>query len=1122
MFTSLLVARSIRSLLVLAVCSGVVACGNGNGGGRDTGGADGSGSGSGSGGGSGGGGAGGGSGGGGGGGGAGGGGGGPPVGVGDNLFMSIVPPGSTGNSAGAIGGPAPGQPQLSYAPNYRDQLDMYGNLAYAKSPLKADTCVPPANIAAHVKDSDQACNYFKRADLTLSAADAVSSRTLSAPNGKTAVLRRDGWGVPYIDAQDRLSAEYGLGYAAAEDRLWLFDLLRFVGRGRASEKLGPAPMTYDLDLEFASDSAYSEAELSGIVDNAVAKLGPLGPMFLADTQMFVAGMNAYIAWLQTPDGAAQIPREYATLGLGLGRQASFPPAPFTVNDIVANAVLIQSALGLGGGGEGRNVALLQQLDPSIGGSTTTLPRAACELWRDLRHANASDTPHTATQTFATQSPPTLDETCPMTLPAGVAIWDAGTFRGHALETHAAASLPAILTSLTTSMLPPALLDALAGAGLSGPAGLPALSAKSSAHPPLLAAANGAPKTLRVSDDAGASRHALLAKLGMPQTTSNWIAAAGSETKSGHPILVGGPQTGYFAPQLLWEAAVVSRGGTPFEFAARGITTVNLPYLVIGRGLDFAWTPTSAGSDFTDTRVSRLCNTDGLPASRDDTDGDGFPDADGYLFKGDCVKLFRRVDTWTAHPTAASLALGGGPAPDTVKRNVLRTHYGPVSGTALIGGAPVVISRQRSTFLADVDTAAPFALLTTTGLSMDHTRFKKLFNSMTATFNWLYADSTDIAFIQSGLYPQRHPAHSPELPVWGDGNFEWVVDQSLPADFFTRFGGDAASGAQPYPSRAQPMLVDSDGYYEWPGFLALSDHIQNINPAEGYMANWNNSGAPGWWAADGNGTYGPTHRVENLRQRLAAFKSSGRKHDLASMIEIAGDAAYTDLRGLDVLPLILQLAQTGALSADQQSIVTLMQDWIDEGSANWINNTKGLGALRRDRDADGDYDHRAAVVFMDAWYLRLMESVTPQLSAIEAGGASALVSRFDAPRAQGSAFQEGWFQHMRRLLQTALGVPGRVEYRALRCANSGVVEDCRAAVLTALDQALVDLGGLANQANWDGTQLRYAKSAGCGNVEACDSVEHTAFAYQPVPPIHWINRPTFHQAAEIVEDLSGVR
>jgi acyl-homoserine lactone acylase PvdQ len=704
----------------------------------------------------------------------------------------------------------------------------------------------------------------------------------------------------------------------------------------------------------------------------------------------------------------------------------------------------------------------------------------------------------------------------MNLPAGVAIWDQGSFRGHVLEAHGSAGPGGALTSRVVPIVPDPLRSLL-GTVLNS---LPAVVSAPPAQVPLLAAATPRATELRVSADPGRSRRNFLETLGFPQTTSNWIAVEGSQTKSGHPILVGGPQTSYYAPQLLWEVAVVSRGGTPYEFAARGITTVNLPYVVIGRGLDFAWTPTSAGSDFTDTRVSRLCNTDGSPPSLEDHDADGFIDSDGYRFGARCVRLYRRLDTWTANPTVASIALGGSLTAQTVRRYVLRTHYGPVSGTATVDGAPVVISRQRSTFLADVDTAAPFALLTTTGMAMDHARFKKLFNSMTATFNWLYADAQDIAYIQSGLYPQRHAQHNPELPVWGDGRFEWVADQALPASFFDTYGGDAAAGGQPFPSRALPTQVDTKGYYEWPGFLPLSAHIQDTNPSVGYMANWNNSGAAGWWAADGNGTYGPTHRVESLRQRLAAFGASGRKHDLASMIEIAGDAAFTDLRGLDVLPLILQFARTGPLTEPQSSALALLDAWIAEGSANWIDGSQGLGAYRRDRDASGTYDQRAAVVLMDAWYLRLMPRVTPQLEALAVEGVPTLAARFDAPRSQGSAFQEGWFQHMRRLMQTALAVPGRTDYRALKCAGGDEVAACRAAVLTALDEALADLGGLANQADWDGSRLLYQKSADCGVVEACDAVEHTSFAFQPVPPIHWINRPTFHQAAEIRRNRNG--
>src|SRR3546814_19252130 len=80
---------------------------------------------------------------------------------------------------------------------------------------------------------------------------------------------------------------------------------------------------------------------------------------------------------------------------------------------------------------------------------------------------------------------------------------------------------------------------------------------------------------------------------------------------------------------------------------------------------------------------------------------------------------------------------------------------------------------------------------------------------------------------------------------------------------------------PYPARTTPVAQGNalDGYFEWKGYLPLASHIQATNPSKGYMANWNNSGAPGWWAADSNGTYGPTHRVAMLQQRLAAFKAS---------------------------------------------------------------------------------------------------------------------------------------------------------------------------------------------------------------------------------------------------------
>jgi hypothetical protein len=202
------------------------------------------------------------------------------------------------------------------------------------------------------------------------------------------------------------------------------------------------------------------------------------------------------------------------------------------------------------------------------------------------------------------------------------------------------------------------------------------------------------------------------------------------------------------------------------------------------------------------------------------------------------------------------------------------------------------------------------------------------------------------------------------------------------------------------------------------------------------------------------------------------------------------------------------------------VISLMQAWRDTGSNNWISNTPGLGSYRRDRNADAVYDLRPQVVLMDAWYPHLIDTMLPQLVAIETAGSGVLQGRYDAPRGQGSAYQEGWYEHMRRVLAMALGVQGGSDYRVLRCAGSNSYTDCRNAVLAALSLALVDLGGLANQANWDGTQLAYQKGSDCGVVEACDAVVHTSFSLIPVPDIHWTNRPTFQQVTQVKQDRDG--
>ena len=991
-----------------------------------------------------------------------------------SIFLNVMPPGSNGNSAGGNGFPGTVMATTKYPRHFNDQLALYGDLSYSQPNLTTDPCTPPVGAAEHQKSSALACNYFKNEGLTPD--QVVSTETLTVPSGGKVTIERDGWGVPFISAATRSDAMYGFGYASGEDRLWLYDILRNLGRGRLSEFLGPADGFTSYDANIATVAGYSEDELAQMVSAMPARLGKLGSLIVTDIGQDVAGINAYIDSLSGKN-AAQAPPEYAKLKMG-----GFPPPHFTPNDIVASATLIQSLFAGGGGSEPQNELLLQQLDSGFAPGATRVSAAACTLWRDLRHADDPDATRTIDAPFH-QSPATLDETCPHAVAAGAAIWDPGTFKTR--STFSTAPAAATVSTNAVHVL------------------FPALDPK-----------RGAKDGLRA------------AGFEVPDNLSNFIAVTANQTRDGHPIAVMGPQTSYYVPQLLWEVAMHSGGGTPEDFDGRGIVFGNLPYIEIGRATDFAWSATSGDSDLTDVRVSKMCNlaTTGGTPSLDDANGDGFPDADGYLFDaGDgqgpqCRRFYERTDQWDAVPTLASLGSGGATSTQTATRKILRTHYGPVFATATVNGAPVAVSIQRSTFGAELDTAVPFSLVTT-HVVHDAPTFQQLFNSCTGTFNWLYVDSKDLGYLHAGLYPVRDPGQDPDLPVWGDGRFEWASDRALPKDFFATDGG-----AVPYPNRvvAVPQGDALNGTVEWQNFMPFAQHPQAVNPSKGWIASWNNSPAPGWWAADGSGNYGPTHRVDMLAKRLEAFQASGKKFDFGNMVEIMADAGFTDLRGQEVLPLLLESMSSGPLDDAQMQVVTLMQSWLDAGSGSWISGKPGLGAWRRDRDGDGKYDQRQAVLLMDAWYPHLIDTLLPQLTAIDGGGMDpttcsglALQCRYDAPRAQGSAYEYGYYEMMKRVLQMALGTPGHTSYRALKCAGTGVAGDCRAAALSALDLALTDLGGWSARSSWDGATLVNVQTLMAGEtVETYDAIQAQGFSLLPLAQIPWINRPTFQQVIEI--------
>jgi acyl-homoserine lactone acylase PvdQ len=223
--------------------------------------------------------------------------------------------------------------------------------------------------------------------------------------------------------------------------------------------------------------------------------------------------------------------------------------------------------------------------------------------------------------------------------------------------------------------------------------------------------------------------------------SNILMLSGNRSSNGHPLFVGGPQIGYFYPGLTLEMDMHAPG-----IDMRGATSAPFPgYMLIGRGADFAWTLTSAGSDIIDQFVETLCGGD---------------DAH-YVFKGQC----RAMTTFDA-----GVLKGAAGQPDQ-HITFLRTVHGPVVGYANVGGRRVAISSQRSSYGRDTLDQLPFQDITL-GRVRTPQQFNRAFLRTPQTFNAFYADDRHIAEVTTGLLPQRAPDVDPGLPTNGDGNHEW--------------------------------------------------------------------------------------------------------------------------------------------------------------------------------------------------------------------------------------------------------------------------------------------------------------------------------------------------------------
>jgi len=532
--------------------------------------------------------------------------------------------------------------------------------------------------------------------------------------------------------------------------------------------------------------------------------------------------------------------------------------------------------------------------------------------------------------------------------------------------------------------------------------------------------------------------------------SNALLVSAREAEGGRPVAVFGPQTGYFAPQLLMEqdahAPATEEHGPSIH--ARGVSFVgtNL-YVQLGRGVDYAWSATSAGQDIIDTFAIELCEPDGSEATIDSMH---------YRWNGEClpIEVIEHTNSWT--PSAADQT-----PPGSQTLQAFRTNAGLISHRGTVDGKPHAFTTLRATYKREVDAAGAFADWNSPDKVTDAKSFIRSAHKNDLTFNWFYVDNEQIAYVNSGANPKRARRTPTTFPVKAEPEFMWRgYDPEL--NTFKRA-----------PLRRRAQVID-----------------------QRFLTSWNNKQAKGYHC-DGRVCYTSVYRVRPLDERIKAGIRGPRKMSLTELIDAMEDAGTVDLRGSAVLPWALRVMRKKRFSKPSGELaqaISVMRRWYRSG------------AHRRDTDDDGNYDHDVAVKIMDAWWPLWTEGqFKPVLG-------EALVDRFtgghDAPGAIGSAFQGDSYGQVEKDLRSALGRKVRSPYSRVYC-GKGHLRACNRMLRRTLTQAAAMTFGEVYGTG--GCTLNNGTEA---SEQMCDdAVNASDVTVAAVNHFHWINRPTFQQAVQ---------
>jgi acyl-homoserine lactone acylase PvdQ len=888
----------------------------------------------------------------------------------------ILPPGANGNAtladilAHKVLGTRPAHAS--------DQLATYDSLAAGYGGLTTDKIGQFFNDSSFGVPADQVESTVK-------------------PRSDVTIVRDKKLGMPHVTGTTRAGTMFGAGYAAGQDRLWLMDLFRRVGRGQLTPFAGGAPSNRQLEQDFFKGAPYNEAELQAQIDRAAAS-SPQGAQALADAQSYLDGINLYA---QQSHSGRYFPGEYVLTGHIDAITNSGKIDPFTLPDLVILASVVGAQFGGGGGGEVQSAITRMAFQERYG--VTEGDKA----WQAFRSQNDPETVNTLHngQSFPYGKAPAS--------PQGLAIPDKG--------------------SVTAQQL---VFDQTGSAGTS--------NAK-----PVSVAAPGLEPAQGMFNDGVLPGDLLSEKHGM----SNALVVSGQHTASGNPVAVFGPQTGYFAPQLLILQELQGPG-----ISARGASFAGISfYVLLGRGQDYSWSATTSAQDIIDTYAVELCDPTGKPVTKDSA---------YYLLRGVCtpIETLERKNAWK--PTVAD-----GTPEGSYRLVSYRTAYGPITHRATVGGKPVAYTSLRSTYQHEIDSIIGFQMFNDPAVITSAQAFQQAASHVNYTFNWFYVDSRDTAYFNSGANPARKANVDPNMPVWAQPAYEW--DNWVPAT-------NTAS------------------------YTPFAEHPQAVN--QDYFVSWNNGQAKDY--ANAGYDKSSVHRADLLDSRVKSLISSGTKVTRVNLTQAMADAALADLRAEKVLPYLLRVIESQPVTdANQARVVALLKTWVTSGSlrketaqgSHQYTHAEAIKIL------DAWWPQLVRAQFQpglgDATYNALVGSLG--INESPSGFQNGTPDFHSGQPHKGSSFQYGWWGYVQKDVRAILGDQVAGPLPAKYCGD-GTVGGCRQVLLSTLTQAAaVPLNSI------------YPGDSSCsaGDQWCADSVIHNPLGGITHDKITWQNRPTFQQVVQ---------